>query len=102
MIPAQPCVGKETSGRTLTGSNAGGAKKRWMEAARSDGAMVSSRHQGGQKTPIITLQSVTENMKVWINSLQLTIEKMKDEEKWHNNYISILSRKKIKGEEKGI
>lgn len=33
-------------------------------------------------------------MKVWINSLQLIIEKMKDEEKWHNNYINILSRKK--------
>ena len=33
-------------------------------------------------------------MKVWINSLQLIIEKMKDEEKWHNNYINILSRRK--------
>lgn len=39
-------------------------------------------------------------MKVWINSLQLIIEKMKDEEKWHNNYINILSRKK-KSKEKG-
>lgn len=39
-------------------------------------------------------------MKVWITSLQLIIEKMKDEEKGHNNYISILSRKKSKEKRK--
>lgn len=39
-------------------------------------------------------------MKVWINSLQLITQKMKDEEKWRNNYISILSRKKSKEKRK--
>lgn len=75
------------------------AKKRWIETASSDSEVVSSWHQRGQEKPTITPQSTTENMKVWVNSLQLVIGKMKDEEKWPNNYISIHSIK-IKGEKR--
>lgn len=74
-------------------------KKRWMETGSSNGEVVSSWHQRGQENSTITPQSTTEKMKGWVNSLQLVIGKMKDEEKWPNNYISICSIN-IKGEKK--